>query len=91
MPITLEQIKKAAEELYGDWSVLPQSSIMFIEQTIAKENYGKAFEEIRSNEVINKHVLQSFEMNYPGVLTENNLDEILRRAAEKLSDGVTVV
>lgn len=85
VPITLDQIKKAVEDLYGEWSALPQASIAFIEQTISKENYGEAFEEIRSNEVTNKTVLQSFEANYPGVLKEDNLDEILRRAAQKLS------
>lgn len=84
-PITLNQIKKAVENLYGDWSVLPQSSIVFIEQTIEKENYDTTFEEIRDSEVVNKALLQDFETDYPGVLTENNLDEILRRAAQKMS------
>lgn len=85
-PITLEQIKKAVADLYGNWSALPQSSIIFIEQTIAKENYGKVFEEIRNSEATNKNALQSFEADYPGVLSENNLDEILHRAAEKMSE-----
>lgn len=86
VPITLEQIKKAVINLYGDWSELPQSSIVFIEQTIGKENYDTTFEEIRDREVANKSLLQNFETDYPGVLTENNLDEILQRAALKLSE-----
>lgn len=85
-PITLGQIKKAAADLYGDWSALPQSSIAFIEQAIAKGNYDEVFEEIRNREAANKNVLQSFEAEYPGVLSETNLDEILRRAAEKMAE-----
>ena len=85
MPITLDQIKKAVIELYGDWSALPQSSVEFIEQTITKENYDDVFNQTRSDETANKTILQSFETDYPGVLTESNLDDILRRAAQKIS------
>lgn len=84
-PITLDQIKKAVKDLYGEWSSLPQTSISFIEQAIAKGNYGEAFDEIRNSETVNKTVLQSFETDYPGALKESNLDEILRRAAQKMS------
>ena len=52
-----------------------------------KENYGEAFEQIKKSEGENKVTLQSFEADYPGVLSEDNLDEILRRAAEKMSAG----
>lgn len=86
VPITLEQIKKAVVNLYGDWSALPKSSMVFIEQTIAKENYDTTFEEIRDSEIVNKTLLQNFETDYPGVLTEKNLDEILQRAAQKMSE-----
>lgn len=85
-PLTPEQIKKAVTELYGDWSALPQASAAFIEQTLEKENYVTAFEETKKIETENKATLQSFEANYPGVLSEENLDEILRRAAEKMSE-----
>ena len=72
--------------LYGDWAALPQSSIIFIEQTITKENYDTTFEEIRDSEIVNKTLLQDFETDYPGVLTENNLDDILQRATQKMSE-----
>ena len=35
---------------------------------------------------MNKTLLQNFETDYPGVLTEKNLDEILQRAAHKMSE-----
>ena len=46
-PLTLEQIKKAVTELYGEWSALPQSSIDFIEQIMRSENYGEIFEKTK--------------------------------------------
>ena len=46
-PLTLEQIKKAVTELYGEWSALPQSSIDFIEQMMSSENYGEIFEKTK--------------------------------------------
>ena len=84
-PITLDRIKNAVAELYGNWSALPQSSISFIEQTIGEENYSEVFNKLRDEETTNKTILQSFETDYPGVLKESNLDDILRRAAEKMS------
>lgn len=86
VPITLDQIKKAVVDLYGKWSSLPQTSVSFIEQAISKGNYGEAFDEIRSSEIVNKTVLKSFEADYPGMLKESNLEEILRRAAQKMSE-----
>ena len=84
-PITLDRIKNAVAELYGNWSALPQPSISFIEQTIGEENYSEVFNKLRDEETTNKTILQSFETDYPGVLKESNLDDILRRAAEKMS------
>ncbi len=88
-PITLEKIKAAVEELYGSWELLPQSSSDFIEQAMGKENYAEVFDEIRSNEAQNNAVLQTFERGYPGVLSEENLDEILRRASAKMQEEET--
>lgn len=86
-PIMLSQIKKAVEELYGEWSKIPPFSAAFIEQTMEKGNYGEAFAEIRDSETTNKAVLQTFEAKYPGALREDNLEDILRRAAQKLEKG----
>lgn len=85
-PIALAQIKEAVETLYGSWSALPQSSVEFIEQTLEKKNYIEAFEKIRGSEKMNSAVLRAFEADYPGILSESNLDEILRSATQMLQD-----
>ena len=83
-PLTLEQIKIAVENLYGEWSRLPNDSITFIEQAVLKEDYTEAFEDIRRQEQISKVVLQNFEQDYPDVLGKDNLDDILTLVLQKL-------
>lgn len=65
---------------------MPQSSIDFIEQIMRSENYGEIFEKTKKSEAENKATLQSFETNYPGVLTEENLDEVLRHASKETDE-----
>ncbi len=83
-PLTLQIIRGAVEELYGLWGKLPVSSASFIEQAMEKENYEEAFDEIQNNELVNRTVLKTFERDYPGVLSEGNLDEILRCVIQKM-------
>lgn len=85
-PLTLEKIKKAVIELYGDWSALSQASAAFIGKAMEKGNYSEIFEETKKSETENKAALQAFEADCPGVLSAENLDEILLRATEKMSE-----
>lgn len=85
--ITLEQIKLAVQNLYGEWECLPKDSEKFIEQAITKTNYEEVYATIRNHEISNKIVLKDFEEEYPQILNENNMDKILRLAAEKLNQG----
>ena len=83
--LTLEQIKIAVEKLYEKWTQLPKTSIEFIEQIMQKENYVEVYEKMKGQEAENKIVLRNFETNYPGVLSENNLNDVLKKAKEKLN------
>lgn len=84
-PISIDRIRKAAEDLYGNWSMLPSSSQDFIEDLMSEENYDELFNEIQTRETANKQYLQIFEVENPGVLKEDNLEEILRLSEEKES------
>lgn len=46
----------------------------------------KAFEEIRNSEKMSSAVLRASEADYSGILSENNLDEILRSATQMLQN-----
>lgn len=86
VPVTYERIQSAVKELYGEWAVLPEASRKFIEKALKEDNYVQVFDEIRNSEKKNKAVLKNFEETYPGVLSEDNLADILHKANEKLED-----
>lgn len=86
VPVTYERIRSAVKELYGEWAVLPEASRKFIEKALKEDNYVQVFNEIRNREKKNKAVLINFEETYPGVLSEDNLADILHKANEKLED-----
>lgn len=86
VPVTYERIQSAVKELYGEWAVLPEASRKFIEKALKEDNYVQVFDEIRNSEKKNKAVLINFEETYPGVLSEDNLADILHKANEKLED-----
>ena len=66
--ICLEDIKKAAEKLYGGYDKLSEESRTFIETVYQKTN---------------KDILIEFEDNYPDVLNGDNLTDILKAARAK--------
>ena len=86
VPVTYERIQSAVKELYGEWAVLPEASRKFIGKALEEDNYDQGFDEIRNSEKKNKAVLINFEETYPGVLSEDNLADILHKANEKLED-----
>lgn len=76
-PITMDRIKKAVSDLYGNWTALPEASQRFIQQVMEGERYEKLYEETRKNELAAKEFLLEFEENAPGVAAASNVDAIL--------------
>ena len=75
--ITLEQIKSACTELYGDFNKIPLSSQTFINDLYKNNNLEDLFSEISSQEKSNRSALIQFEKDYPSVLNNDNFSEIL--------------
>jgi len=82
-PLSLNLIKNATIELYGDYYLLPENSRRFIEMVFECSDLQKFFDECRQNEQQNKDVLLEFHSKYPNVINENNLEDILRVAKAK--------
>lgn len=82
-PITLDQIKKAVIELYGKWEALPASSCDFIINILKNNDYETMYEQIVHQEHENKSLLINFENDYPNVLEESNVDEIINKLQNK--------
>lgn len=82
-PITLERVQTAAEQLYGGYDRLPESSRAFIEAALQQENLIELYQNILRQERENKDILVTFEEQYPKVLNEDNLQNVLAAARAK--------
>lgn len=79
----LDDIKRAAEELYDSYLQLPEASRVFIEAAYQTTDLADLYQTIRHTEMANKTVLSDFQEDYPNVLTEGNLSDILKAARER--------
>lgn len=78
-PIELDAIKTAVVNLYGDWNSISLEAQQYIKHVIQNtEKLPEIYNQIRSSEQYNKIVLQEFENEYSGVLTSDNLEDILK-------------
>lgn len=81
--ICLDDIKNAAEKLYGGYDKLPKESQTFIEAVYQNSDLPQLYAKIREDEKQNKDILIEFEDNYPDVLNGDNLADILKAAKAK--------
>lgn len=79
----LDDIKRAAEELYDSYLQIPEASRAFIEAAYQTTDLADLYQTIRHTEMANKTVLSDFQEDYPNVLTEGNLSDILKAARER--------
>ena len=75
-PITLEQIRKAVDDLYGSWNALPEESQAFIENVMNSDQLAQLYEQTATGEKETKELLIQFEQEYPGITKESNVDAI---------------
>lgn len=76
--ISFDQIQNAVFELYGNWDKINQEAYEFIRKiTNETINYDEYFKEIKNEETNNHLTLLEFDQNYPKVLKNDNLEEIL--------------
>ena len=75
-PLGLEQIRKAAADLYGSWETLPETSRTFIENVIGSNQLAVLYEQTAAGEKETKELLMQFEQDYPGTMKEANVDTI---------------
>lgn len=82
--ISLSDVAVAATELYGGYEKLPEISRAFFEKALTTTDLSEEYRKIRENEKLNKNVLIAFEKEYPDVLNNDNLLDVLKAAREKL-------
>lgn len=81
--INLNNIKKAALDLYDGYEKLPESSRNFMESVFQHSDLLTLYERTRNYEKQNKEVLLEFQNRYPNTLNEDNLENILIMAKKK--------
>ncbi len=76
-PITYERIDKAVSDLYGNWSDVPRDSQSLIREIFKGDNLEELYEKYRSTEKETQSTIIAFEKDYPKVLNEDNLDDVI--------------
>ena len=82
-PISMEQIRTAVINLYGDWDMLPDISKEFIADVMRDGDYPELYSQALQNEEGSKDLLVHFQERYPGVTTQDNVNDILRTLKQK--------
>jgi hypothetical protein len=82
-PISMEQIKKAVENLYYSYDKLPDHSKVFIERATANKSYEEMYKKVRQMEADNKDILLQFQDEYPDVTNTDNVNDILAAIKKK--------
>lgn len=85
-PITLSQIKRAVEDLYGSYDILNKEVRHFIESIIAEGHYQELYERIRENENETKNVLLEHQRLKPRSLNSDNVNEIISILQRRKAD-----
>ena len=85
-PLSYERIDKAVTDLYEGWENLPADAQTMIRSILANEDLDALFEAYTNEEAAAKDVLITFEDQYPDVLKEDNLTDILSHLMARESE-----
>ena len=75
--ITSNSIKQAVIDLYGALSVLSQEALELLQNVSEIEISFANYQEARNSELNNKRLLNNFNIEYPGQIDQNNVEQIL--------------
>ena len=85
VPITIEMVNKAVVDLYGGWEDFPNDSKSFIEDAMANGNFDEVYTSVKTEEIESKDLLQEFEKDYPKVVKESNVNDIIANLKKRNS------
>lgn len=86
-PISMEQIRTAVTNLYGDWKALSNDVTAFIENVMKDGRFAVLYAETAAGEKAAKSVLVGFERQYPGVANQANVNDILQNLRKRQSEA----
>lgn len=77
-PLTFERIDTAVKDLYDGWENLPAEAWRMIQSILTTEDLDALYSFYAREEQVAKEALLVFKEEYPDVLKEDNLSDILR-------------
>lgn len=85
-PLTYEQITGAVCDLYDSWEKLPGEAHELLVRLLNSDHLEKLYDTYTGEEKQAKDVLISFDENYPNVLREDNMNDILKHLQGKYKE-----
>ncbi len=85
-PISREAIDGAVALLYGSDAVIPKVSGELLNTLLAADDYETLYRRTRDEEIESREILNGFERRYPGKLTGENIESVLRSARREKPD-----
>ena len=85
-PLSLERIKKAVEDLYGSYDVLSENMKQFVEKAVRDGKYKETDARVRRAEAENKENLLEDQEEKPGVINDDNVNDIIAALRRKKGD-----
>lgn len=77
--ITWYNINKAVCDLYDGWDIISESVKQDIEFIIKSEDLDSLYEQNKENEAENSRRLLKLNQDYPGTITNDNIEEVLKQ------------
>ena len=90
-PLSLDRIRKAAEDLYGSYDVLSDEMKQFIERAVQNGKYEEIYESIRHTEAKNREILLEYQEEKPGGINEDNVNDIVEALRRKKKNQKSTV
>ena len=89
-PITMEQVRQAAVNLYGKWEAIPDVSREYIRVVMENGRFQELYQKAVSGEQATKADLIRFKQENPGVLKGDNADAVIE-SLQKKSDRTSIL
>lgn len=85
-PLTFERIDTAVKKLYDGWGNMPAEAKAMVHGILATEDLDELYASYAQEEQAAKEALLDFEGNYPDVMKEDNLSDILSHLMKRQED-----
>ena len=82
-PLTMDRIRKAVTDLYDSYDVLSDEVKDFVEAAIREGGYETKYDRVRQIEAENKENLLIYEESKPGVINEDNVNDVISALRKK--------